>query len=284
MQGNFISLLKAAQEGKYAIAAFNFDNLEILKGIIKGAEAQNAPVIVMATHSAIKYMGLEYVNAMTKIAIRQAKVPIVYYLDHCSDLNFINEAVDDHFQAIMYDGSQLNLSENIAGTIAATKVARNLKIGIEAEIGHVGGKEDDHTSAKDNKTNLEDLKAFISKTEVDALAVSIGNSHGKYAHPVNIDLNLLSEIKAITKNLPLVLHGSSGIPADQIKAAIKLGVCKVNFGTELKIANANSLRKDLTTDLDFYDARIFGTKATIAVQKVVEKNIQIVGANNKFYK
>ncbi|AGM26434.1 tagatose 1,6-diphosphate aldolase GatY/KbaY [Spiroplasma syrphidicola EA-1] len=272
-------LEKAQREG-YAVPAFNFDNLEMLKAIIEGAEEEQAPVIIMVTESAAKYMGFEYVTALGKTAVEKAKVPVILHWDHGFDLELIKKAVDNKYTSVMLDASAKPTTENIQETQEIVTYAHQYGVEVESEIGHVGGKEDDRNTAGGNYTTVRAAIDFVQQTDVDCLAIAVGTAHGIYHDEVKLQIDRIAEINSAVKT-PLVLHGSSGVPSDQLSLAIKAGICKVNIGTDLKLANVKGIRTWLTANPTGYDARKFGRLAIDEMKIIVKEKIKILKANGK---
>jgi len=272
-------LLKA-KANHYAVPAFNFDNLEMLKAIIAAAEEEHSPVILMVTESAAKYIGVDYVYAIGQVAVQTSKVPVVLHWDHGSDLNLIKQAIDHGFTSVMLDASQKSFSENVKLTQEIVTYAHQKGVEVEAEIGHVGGKEDDRDSLNQGFTDWKEAKEFFDLTNVDALAIAVGTSHGLYKGKVNLQYDLIKQINQ-TVDVPLVLHGSSGIPLTDLQKAISEGISKINIGTDLKVANANSLKNWFNQYPQQFDARKFGNQAIEEVKQIAIEKIQAFGSNNQ---
>lgn len=272
-------LIKARKDG-YAIPAFNFDDLEMLKGIIEAAEEEKSPVILMVTESAAKYMGVEYVFALGNAAVKNAKVPVVLHWDHGFDKELIKRACDAGFTSVMLDASKEDFVTNTKWTQEIVKYAKALGVEVESEIGHVGGKEDDRVSAGGGYTDPKEAQEFDKQTQIDALAIAVGTAHGIYKGEIKLQFDIIEQIAKLTKT-PLVLHGSSGVPLDDLKKAIKCGITKINIGTDLKMANANAFRKWLTDNPYGFDARAFGRCGVDAVKQEAIKKIRAFGSNNK---
>ncbi|AHF57184.1 class II fructose-bisphosphate aldolase [Spiroplasma eriocheiris] len=272
--------LRKAKEGHYAVPAFNFDNLEMLKAIIEAAEEEHSPVIIMATESAVKYMGFEYVSAIGHAAVESATVPVILHWDHGFDIELIKKAIDAQYTSVMLDASLKPIAENIAETIAVVEYAHARGVEVESEIGHVGGKEDDRNSKSAHYTTVTEAVDFANKTKIDCLAIAVGTSHGIYHGPVNLQIQRIREIAAEVDQ-PLVLHGSSGVPYDQLQLAVQAGICKVNIGTDLKVANANGLREWFAQNPQGYDARKFGRYAIDQTKLVAKEKMQVLNSSGK---
>ncbi len=274
-----IELLKAQKLG-YALPAFNFDNLEMMKAIIEAAEEENSPVILMVTESAAKYMGLDYVFALALTASNKAKVPVVLHWDHGFDIALIKKAIDAGFSSVMLDSSLKPFDENVKETLEVVNYARSKSVEVESEIGHVGGKEDDRNSKSNGYSDVNQAIEFNNLTKVDALAIAIGTSHGLFKGEVKLQFDLLKEIASKIKT-PLVLHGSSQVPLKDLQKAIKLGITKINIGTDLKIACADGLKQYFIENPNDFDARKYGRFAIENVKKQAIIKIRAFGSNNK---
>ncbi|WP_031514219.1 class II fructose-1,6-bisphosphate aldolase [Desulfofalx alkaliphila] len=275
-------LLQKAEAGKYAVGAFNCNNMEIVQAIIAAAEAENAPVIIQASQGAIKYAGLEWIVGMSKIAAEQAKIPVALHLDHGTSFEQCVQCIRAGFSSVMIDGSQYPLEENIELTNRVLAVARPVGVSVEAELGKIGGTEDDITvDEKDAMyTDPEEAREFVERTNVDSLAVAIGTAHGQYKGEPKLDFERLEKIKSLVK-IPIVLHGSSGVPDEAIQRAISLGVCKVNIDTNIREAITGAIRKVLNEKPNEIDPRkIIGPGREAAIEVIREK-IRIFGSSGK---
>ncbi len=273
--------LSLAQMNGYAVPAFNFDNLIMLKAIIAAAEAAQSPVILMVSEKSIHYLGKEYALNIAKTARQLATVPVVVHLDHATDLALAQYFIENGADSIMLDYSNKPLADNIAGTQKITKIAHAYNVMVEGEIGHVGGKEGELESQKSNFTSPQEAKVFVDETKVDALAIAVGSSHGFYKGKIELQYALIEKIRN-SVSTPLVLHGSSGIPDKDLIAAIKGGITKINIGTEIKTVNAKALRAWFKDNPTGYDSRKFGACAMEAMKKVVLEKIKICGSFNRF--
>ncbi|EXU60561.1 class II fructose-bisphosphate aldolase [Mycoplasma mycoides] len=272
-------LLKARNNG-YAVGAFNFDNLEMLKAIVEAAEESNSPVIIMVTESAAKYIGKEIVIASANAIINNTKVPIVLHWDHGYDLDLLKWACDNHFSSVMLDASLDDFNTNVSKTLEIVRYAKSKSVEVESEIGHVGGKEDDTDSNINKYTGVKEAIKFANLTNVDALAIAIGTSHGFFKTAPNLNFKRIKEINSVI-DTPLVLHGSSGLSDTDLKKAIKAGICKINIGTDLKIAYADSLKEWFELNTNSYDARKFGRFAIDKIKELVKNKLEILGSVNK---
>ncbi|MCL6449154.1 MAG: class II fructose-1,6-bisphosphate aldolase [Armatimonadetes bacterium] len=275
-------LLRAAQSGGYAVGAFNFNNLEILQAIVRAAEAEKAPVILQATPGAIRYAGLDYLAALARAAAKNAAVPLALHLDHGTDPGLVEECVRAGFSSVMIDGSKLPLEKNIALTRQVLEVARRAGVSVEAELGRISGTEDEITVAEREAlfTDPEEARFFVEQTGVDSLAVAVGTAHGVYRGEPRLDLERLSKIRELVP-VPLVLHGSSGVPDDAIREAIARGVQKINIDTDIRLAFLGAVRQALTEKPGEIDPRKILSPAREAAVEVVRKKIRLFGSAGK---
>ena len=275
-------LLKKAEAGGYAVGAFNCNNMEIIQAIIAAAEAENAPVIMQASQGAIKYAGLDYITAMVRLSAERTRVPVALHLDHGTSFEQIVQCIRAGFSSVMIDGSRFPLAENIALTRKVLEVARAVGVSVEAELGKIGGTEDDIVVSKREAflTDPEEAGVFVRETGVDALAVAIGTAHGQYKGIPELDFPRLEKIKSIVK-IPIVLHGSSGVPDDAVREAISLGVCKVNIDTNIREAFTASAREVLQANPQEIDPRKVLGPAREAATEVIREKIRVFGSSNK---
>lgn len=271
-------MLKKAQEGHYAVGAFNVENLEMVMAVIKAAEEMNSPVIMQTTPSTVKYAGLDLYLAMVKTAAQNAKVPVAMHLDHGNSFDLAMQALRTGYTSIMIDGSHESFEDNIALTRRVTDACLPSEISVEAELGKVGGKEDDLEAENDSPyTDPAQAKEFAERTNVTSLAVAIGTAHGLYQGTPKLDLDRLSAIHDVV-SIPLVLHGASGVPDDAVRESIKRGICKVNFATELRIAYSDGIKKYLAENPDGFDPKKYGTIGMENVTALVKEKIDVCGS------
>lgn len=274
-------ILKQAQEGNYAIGAFNVENMEMVMAVISAAEEMNAPVIMQTTPSTVKYAGLDYFLANAKVAASNAKVPVVMHLDHGSSFELAAQALRAGYTSIMIDGSHNDFESNIEISKAVVDMCKPSGVAVEAELGKVGGKEDDLDGGDgDLYTDPLEAKEFVERTGVDSLAIAIGTAHGMYKGEPKLDLERLSEIRKVV-SVPLVLHGGSGIPDWKVQEAIKRGICKVNYATELRIAYTHGVNTYLKENPDTIDPKKYNKAGIDEVKKFVMEKIQICGCQNR---
>lgn len=298
------SVLTKAQKGHYAVPAFNINDLEILQSVMAAAKKLKSPVIIQTSEGAIEYAGMENLFQMVRVAAKE-KIPVVFHLDHGKNLKIVRQAIKSGYTSVMYDGSSLPYAENVKNTKKVVGWAKPKKVSVEAELGSLKGVED-LVSVKEKDAVLTDparAKEFVAKTGCDALAIAIGTSHGAYKFKGNpkLDMKRLAEIKKGVK-IPIVLHGASGVPSElvkmlkrcggeigaakgnapaEIKKAIKMGVCKINIDTDLRLAFSAGLRCALKENKKVFDPRkILETSKTL-IQKTAEEKIIMCGSKNK---
>lgn len=270
-------LLKNAQEGNYAIGAFNVENMEMVMAVIQAAEELNSPVILQTTPSTVKYAGLDYYLANAKVAAERASIPVAMHLDHGSSFELAMQALRTGYTSIMIDGSHESFEDNIALSKAVVDASRPSCIPVEAELGKVGGKEDDLDGGEGSAyTDPMEAKIFVERTGVSSLAIAIGTAHGLYKGEPKLDLDRLSEIREVV-SVPLVLHGGSGIPDETIIESIKRGICKVNYATELRIAYSEGVKKVLNENPETIDPKKYGAEGLKCVKEFVKQKIVVCG-------
>jgi tagatose 1,6-diphosphate aldolase GatY/KbaY len=267
-------LLEDAYRNNYAIGAFAVHNLEILKAVVTGAESLDAPVIFQTTPGTIKYLGIEYVVEMTKIAAEKAKIPIALHLDHGDCFETVMKCLRAGYTSIMIDGSLLPFEENIHLVKKVVEVAHFVNVPVEAELGTIGGVEDDLfiEDADANLTNPDLAEEFVIRTNIDSFAPAFGTAHGMYKSEPNLNFELLNEINNRV-SCPIVMHGASGVAEESVRHSLQFGVAKVNFSTELKIAFADKLRTYMNENPKQEDPRKYFIPAREEVVKIVKQKI-----------
>ena len=270
-------MLLKAQEGNYAVGAFNVENMEMVMAVIEAAEELNAPVIMQTTPSTVKYAGLDYYLANVATAAKDAKVPVAMHLDHGSSFSLAMQALREGYTSIMIDGSHSVFEANIAITKSVVDSCHPSNIPVEAELGKVGGKEDDLDGGDGGYTDPKEALEFVQKTGVDSLAVAIGTAHGVYKGEPKLDFDRLKEIKSLLK-MPIVLHGASGIGEEDLRKAVELGVNKINIDTDIRLAFKAGCQEVFENTPNEFDTRKICGKARIKMQEVVERKIEIFGS------
>lgn len=271
-------MINAAKRGGYAVPAFNFENLEMVQAIIAAAEEMKSPVMLQTTPSTVKYLTLRQAYAMVKAEADAASVPVALHLDHCESYEGVCDALEAGYSSVMIDASKLDFEENIAVTKKTVDTAHAKGVTVEAELGTVGGKEDGH-SASIAYTDPDEALDFFKRTGVDIFAVAIGTAHGFYKGEPKLDFDLLHKLAGII-DAPLVLHGGSGIPDEMIRRTVELGICKVNFATELRAAMTKAVRAALTDD-GIIDPKKFMGPGRAAVKELCIHKIKLCGSDGK---
>ncbi|CAM3464614.1 class II fructose-1,6-bisphosphate aldolase [Erysipelothrix sp. HDW6B] len=279
-------ILENARDGHYAVPAININNLEWTKAVLSTAQEMNSPILVAVSEGAGKYMtGYKTVVGMVKGMMEEMNitVPVALHLDHGS-FEGAKEALAAGFTSVMFDGSHLAIDENLEKTREIVAIAHAQGASVEAEVGSIGGEEDGIIGTGE-LADPQECKT-MADTGIDFLAAGIGNIHGKYPENwVGLSFETLDAIKQATGSIPLVLHGGSGIPEDQIKKAIDLGVSKINVNTELQLVNAAALRDFIVAGKDLegknYDPRKLLAPGFEAMKEAVKEKIEIFGSANK---
>ncbi len=267
-------LLEKAKKNKIAIPQFNINNLEWTKYILEECNLNNSPVIIGVTEKTINYMGgYEVVANIIKNLDKSLniKVPIVIHLDHGTSFESCKTAIENGFTSVMIDASKLPLEENIKLTKKVVEYAEKYTVTVEAELGSIG-------ENKNLYTNLSDAITFVNKTKIDSFAPAIGNVHGIYKDPISIDLNLLEDLNK-NINIPIVLHGASGINNKLLEELINIGINKVNINTELQIAWSNELKKFLSTNGTIYDPRKIIGSGEKEIKRIIKEKIELLKSN-----
>lgn len=272
------SLLDDARAGGYAVGAFNVYNLEGATAVIAAAESQQSPVILQIHLAALRFGGPPLIALCIKAAT-QAAVPASVHLDHSTSMKDIHSAVQAGLPSVMADGSELNFDENVTFTAETAGYVHQHGGTVEAELGRLAGTEDDLTTPDARASLTDPLKAtdFVNRTGVDALAVCIGNVHGKYHGEPNLDFTRLEAIREVI-DIPLVVHGTSGLPDWMVRRCIELGVCKFNVNTEVRKAYLDAVRQTLNEDasIDLIDVMEHGVTS---MREVVAKKLSLFGSS-----
>lgn len=297
--------LDRARAGKYAVGAFNINDMEITKAIAGAAREERSPVILATSPSAIKYAGIEYLFEIARVAADQSGVPTVLHLDHGTTFEDCVRCIRYGWSSVMYDGSKLPLEENIAQTKKIVEIAHAAGVSVEAELGKLAGVEG-HVSVAERDaifTNPDEAKLFVERTGVDALAVAIGTSHGayKFKGEANLDFERLAKIEKLV-SIPIVLHGASGVPKDvldraakygarlpgaagvpddAIKKAIGLGVAKINIDTDIRLAMTAAIREVLAEHPDEFDPRKIMGPAEDAMRAVAKDKMRLFDSSGR---
>jgi len=273
-------MLSDAQKGGYAVGAFNVENMEMVKAVIAAAEEMNAPVMLQTTPSTVKYGSLETYFAIVAAEAQKTTVPVCLHLDHGNTFELAVQAIKTGYTSVMIDGSHENFENNITLSKRVVDVAKSCGIPVEAELGKVGGKEDDLEADADTNTDPMQAKEFIDRTGISSLAIAIGTAHGFYAGTPTLDKKRVSEIREVV-SVPLVLHGASGLSDEDVRECVQRGICKVNFATELRVAYTNAEKKLLEEKPDTFDPKKLGTVGGEAVKELVKERMKVCGCENK---
>ncbi len=275
---NFIDMLQKAKEEHYAVPHFNINNLEWTKYILEECNKLNIPVIIGVSEGATKYMGgFIAVSSMVRGMIESLSIniPVCIHLDHGSTYENCVSAINAGFTSVMIDASKHPLEENISITKKVVEYAHARGVSVEAEVGHIGGTEDNITGKSLNAT-LDDCIKLYEATGIDSLAPALGSVHGFYKGEPNLDFITMKSINEALP-IPLVLHGGSGIPEDKIKTAISCGISKVNINTELQSVWSRALRKYLSENETVYDPRKIIGSGEQAIKDEIDKIVTIFG-------
>ena len=275
-------LLKAQRE-KYAVPAFNFHNLETIQVIVEAAAEMNSPLILAGTPGTFEYGGRDYLQAIIETAARKYSIPIAIHLDHHETFESIKESIDLGTKSVMIDASHHPFEENIELVSKVVEYAHRYDVTVEAELGRLGGQEDDLVvDEKDSFfTNPDAAVEYAERTRIDSLAVAIGTAHGLYKSEPKLDFERLEEIRKKV-SIPLVLHGASGVSVQDVRKCISLGITKVNIATELKIPFSDELRKYLMENTEANDPRKYMAKAKEEMKKVVIEKIKMCMSNDRY--
>ncbi len=299
-------MFEKAYDGKYAIGAFNINNMEIIQGVTRAAAALNSACILQVSKSALKYAGPKYLKGMVDAAIDETGIDVTLHLDHGPDLETVKEVIAAGFTSVMFDGSHFDYEENVAKTIEVVKYAHDKGVVVEAELGKLAGVEDEVNVSAANATYTDPDQAvdFVQRTGVDSLAIAIGTSHGayKFKGEPKLDFARLETISnkldaAGFKKYPIVLHGASsvdpgcvktcndfggkingakGIPNDMLRKAASMAVCKINMDTDLRLAMTAAIRKFLAEKPEAFDPRGYCGDGRALIQSLVEGKIKDV--------
>ncbi|MDD7444825.1 MAG: class II fructose-bisphosphate aldolase [Clostridiales bacterium] len=270
-------MLKKAQQGKYAVGAFNAENMEMVQAIVAAAEAEHAPVIIQTTPGTLKYADAMIFAGQASRLAAAAKVPVALHLDHGNSFELAEYCVRQGYTSVMIDGSLLPFEDNVALSRRVVEMAGDTPV--EAELGTVGGKEDSHEASM-SYTDPAQAEEFVRRTGVYSFAPAIGTAHGVYKSTPKIDLERLSEIAARV-DAPLVLHGTSGVPDETVRACIERGICKVNYATDLRITFTNAVKAYIAENPNAFDPKKYLGAARAAVTERVRELIRVCGSNEK---
>ncbi len=282
-------ILSDAQNKKYAVPAFDVSNYEMMRAVLEVCEEERSPALLMVLEGDLAGKGMQLMPAMVKSASDFFNVPVCLHLDHARDFAFIKKAIESGFSSVMFDGSVLPFEQNLAKTLEVVHFAHSHGISVEAELGHVGdamvgnlgASESGDVEAEDTLTDPDEAGKFFETTKVDALAVAIGTSHGVYKSTPTLRIDRLEEITAKC-GAPLVLHGGSGTPYDQLKKAIEKGICKINIFSDV-VQSLNSglkIKLDAITNPATWPQYIF-EEARARMKETIRSKIRAFGSNGR---
>ncbi|MFC4600468.1 class II fructose-1,6-bisphosphate aldolase [Cohnella hongkongensis] len=275
-------LLQAAREGGYCIGAFNVHTLEMLQSVVEAAEETRSPLIIQSTVGTVKHLGPDYIAAAATVAANRSSVPIALHLDHCSDFGIIMQCIRAGYTSVMIDASHDPFEQNVAQTRKVVEAASAVGVNVEAELGRVGGVEDDIVvdDADALLADPDECAKFVELTGVHTLAPAIGTAHGIYKGDPNIDFDRIGRI-ASKVAVPLVLHGGSGIPEEQVKRAVSLGMSKMNVATELRIVFSDAIKEVFARNPDENDPRKYMVPAKQALKAAAIEKMRLCGSIGK---
>ena len=281
MIGNLKELLKYADEEKFAIPAFNYSDIWEMEAIIEAAEEEHAPVIIATNAQVAAAHGIPYLGAQGIAAMKLAKVPVVNHLDHCFETDLCKLAIDSGYASVMIDKSHLDLEENIADSKEIVEYAKATNTCVEGEIGRIMGKSIEGTYEGDDfLVDVPSAVKIASEAGLDSLAIGIGNAHGFYKGVPKLNFTRLGEVNDAT-DIPLVLHGGTGIPCEDLQKAIKMGLNKINIGTQLHYRYVTALKEELKKNPDIINVINLMTPVKEAVKADVINGIRMCMANGK---
>ena len=275
---NLKYVLDLAESGNFAIPAFNVYNMESVMGVLKAAEEMKAPIIMQVYPRLMKEETGYFLSPIIKVAAEKAAVPICFHLDHGPSELETTRSIRYGATGIMLDGSTLPFAENIALTKRVVETCSYLNVQVEGELGHVGTTSDNDM---DEFTTPEDAKKFVEETGVACLAVAVGTAHGRYKKPPKLDIERIKAIRESTNNVALVLHGGSGVPDEEIKKAVKAGIRKMNFATDICYAFLDNCLEELQKPDRAIAIDTFMKKPIEAIKEFCITRIKLVGAEGK---
>ncbi|MHB1628104.1 MAG: class II fructose-bisphosphate aldolase [Bacilli bacterium] len=272
-----------ARHDGYAVVGFAAYNLETVKAAIDVAESLRAPIMIQTTPSTLAYAGIAYMASMVRIRAERATIPVALHLDHGNSLELVQECIAQGFTSVMIDGSGLPYEENVLLTRSVVNAAHAAGVAVEAELGQIGGVEDDLSvdEALARHVDFVQVQDFVQRTGIDAFAPAVGTAHGMYKTEPTVDLLLLERIGQVIAK-PLVLHGASGLPDKIVRTAIQTGVAKINIATELKVQFASALRAYLVSHPEESDIRRYMNEAVNAYKEVVASKIRLAAADCRY--
>lgn len=272
-------MLLDAQKNHYAVGAFNVENLEFVMAVLAAAEETKSPVIMQTTPGTIKTAGLDYFYGMVGAAAARTDVPVALHLDHGDGYDRCMQAFRTGYTSVMIDGSHESFEDNIALTASVARAGAAMGVPVEAELGKVGGKEDDGPAVEGENpyTDPEEAREFVERTGCTSLAIGVGTAHGVYTETPHIEQEVVKAIRAAV-DVPLVLHGTSGVPDEQVAEAVKNGICKVNYATELRQAYTKGYMAFMAENPGVFDPKKPAKQGMAEITNIVKVRMENLGS------
>lgn len=272
-------MLLDAQKNHYAVGAFNVENLEFVMAVLAAAEETKSPVIMQTTPGTIKTAGLDYFYGMVAAAAARTDVPVALHLDHGDGYDRCMQAFRTGYTSVMIDGSHESFEDNIALTASVARAGAAMGVPVEAELGKVGGKEDDGPAVEGENpyTDPEEAREFVERTGCTSLAIGVGTAHGVYTETPHIEQEVVKAIRA-AMDVPLVLHGTSGVPDEQVAEAVKNGICKVNYATELRQAYTKGYMAFMAENPSVFDPKKPAKQGMAEITNIVKVRMENLGS------
>ncbi|MCI7775359.1 MAG: class II fructose-bisphosphate aldolase [Enorma sp.] len=272
-------MLLDAQKNHYAVGAFNVENLEFVMAVLAAAEETKSPVIMQTTPGTIKTAGLDYFYGMVAAAAARTDVPVALHLDHGDGYDRCMQAFRTGYTSVMIDGSHESFEDNIALTASVARAGAAMGVPVEAELGKVGGKEDDGPAVEGENpyTDPEEAREFVERTGCTSLAIGVGTAHGVYTETPHIEQEVVKAIRGAV-DVPLVLHGTSGVPDEQVAEAVKNGICKVNYATELRQAYTKGYMAFMAENPGVFDPKKPAKQGMAEITNIVKVRMENLGS------
>lgn len=270
---NTADLLKDAQKNNYCIGAFNIENADMAMAVISAAEKLGAPAIIQTTYTTVNHAGEKLLAAIVATLVKDSKAALALHLDHGNTLEVCERCINAGYNSVMFDGSHFPLEKNIALTKQVVESAQQKGVAVEGEIGRVGGVEDE-VKGEILYTEVAECARFVAESGIDFVAIGVGTAHGIYVGKPKINIKRIAEIREAV-DIPLVLHGASGLPQTTIKDCIKAGISKINFATELRQAYTKGVRFALA-DEKLFDPKVYQLAARKSVEKTVAEKLLLL--------
>lgn len=272
-------MLLDAQKNHYGVGAFNVENLEFVMAVLAAAEETKSPVIMQTTPGTIKTAGLDYFYGMVAAAAARTEVPVALHLDHGDGYDRCMQALRTGYTSVMIDGSHESFEDNIALTASVARAGAAMGVPVEAELGKVGGKEDDGPAVEGENpyTDPDEAREFVERTGCTSLAIGVGTAHGVYTETPHIEQDVVRAIRAAV-DVPLVLHGTSGVPDEQVAEAVKNGICKVNYATELRQAYTKGFMAYMAENPSCFDPKKPAKQGMAEITNIVKIRMENLGS------